>query len=137
MILRGQCPLLVESGPAKSYQKKAHKLTKFDPEITYSLWDILIQYILAAAMETLSTRLSFSSESELASSQYHFDTADFSKHKEATTNKFSRLLFILEHVKIVPNGRLLLLSSACRSKKIEEQRRKSRSSKEQSFTLKD
>jgi len=43
--------------------------------------------------------------------------ADFSKHNEATTNKFSRLLFILKHVKTVPNGRLLLLSSACRSKK--------------------
>ena len=50
-------------------------------------------------------------------SQYHCTAADFSKHNEATTNKFSRLLFILEQVKTVPNGRFLLLSSACRSKK--------------------
>ena len=104
----------------KSNQKKAHNLTKIDPEITYSLWGGLIQYILAAAMKTFFTRLSWSSISELASSQYHPDTSDFSKHKEATTNKFSRLLFILKHVKTVPNGRFLLLSSACRSKKIKE-----------------
>jgi hypothetical protein len=62
----------------------------------------------------------------------------FSKHNEATTNKFSRLLFILEQVKIVPNGRFLLLSSACRSKqkkqktknKKAEKRMKGSSSKE-------
>ena len=100
----------------KSNQKKAHNLTKIDPDITYSLWDSLIQYILATPTKTFFTRLSWSSISELASSQYHSDTADFSKHNEATTNKFSRLLFILEQVKTVPNGRLLLLSSACRSK---------------------
>ena len=104
----------------KSNQKKAHNLTKIDPDITYSLWDILIQYTLTAHMKTFFTRLNWSSISELASSQYHSDTADFSKHNEATTNKFSRLLFILEQVKIVPNGRFLLLSSACRSKKIIE-----------------
>ena len=104
----------------KSNQKKAHNLTKIDPEITYSLWGGFIQYIFAAAMKTFFTRLSWSSISELASSQYHSDTSDFSKHNEATTNKFSRLLFILEHVKIVPNGRFLLLSSACRSKKTEK-----------------
>ena len=100
----------------KSNQKKAHNLTKIDPEITYSMWDILIQYILAAPTKTLFSRLSCSSISELSSSQYHSDSADFSKHNAATTNKFSRLLFILEQVKIVPNGRFLLLSSACRSK---------------------
>ena len=100
----------------KSNQKKAHKLTKFDPDITYSLWDSFIQYILAAPTKTIFTRFSCSSISELASSQYHSDTSDFSKHNAATTNKFSRLLFILEQVKTVPNGRLLLLSSACRSK---------------------
>ena len=104
----------------KSNQKKAHNLTKIDPDITYSLWGGFIRYILAATMKTFFTRLSWSSISELASSQYHSDTADFSKHNEATTNKFSRLLFILEQVKTVPNGRLLLLSSACRSKKIKE-----------------
>ena len=116
----------------KSNQKKAHNLTKIDPDITYSLWDSLIQYTLAAPTKTFFTRLSWSSISELASSQYHSDTADFSKHNEATTNKFSRLLFILEQVKTVPNGRLLLLSSACRSKKIKRKRKKneSRSSKE-------
>jgi len=47
----------------------------------------------------------------------------FSKHNEATTNKFSRLLFILEQVKTVPNGRFLLLSSACRSKGKKEKNR--------------
>ena len=31
----------------KSNQKKAHNLTKIDPEITYSLWGGFIQYILA------------------------------------------------------------------------------------------
>ena len=101
----------------KSNQKKAHNLTKIDPDITYSLWDSFIQYILAAPTKTFFTRLNWSSISELTSSQYHSDTADFSKHNEATTNKFSRLLFILEQVKIVPNGRFLILSSACRSKK--------------------
>jgi len=101
----------------KSNQKKAHNLTKIDPEITYLFWDSRIQYILAAPMKTFFTRLSWSSISELASSQYHSDSADFSKHNEATTNKFSRLLFILKQVKTVPNGRFLLLSSACRSKK--------------------
>ena len=106
----------------KSNQKKAHNLTKIDPDITYSLWDSRIQYILTAPTKTIFTRLNWSSISELASSQYHSNSADFSKHNEATTNKFSRLLFILEHVKTLPNGRFLLLSSACRSKKIEEQR---------------
>mgnify|MGYP006960981325 CR=1 FL=1 len=98
--------------------KKCRNLTKIDPEITYSLWGGFIQYTLAAPTKTLFTRPNYSSISELASSQYHCITADFSKHNEATTNKFSRLLFILEHVKTVPNGRLLLLSSACRSKKV-------------------
>ena len=31
----------------KSNQKKAHNLTKIDPEIIYSLWGGFIQYILA------------------------------------------------------------------------------------------
>jgi len=101
----------------KSNQKKAHNLTKIDPDITYSLWDGFIQCILAAPTKTFFTRLNWPSISELASSQYHSDTAGFSKHNEATTNKFSRLLFILKKVKTVPNGRFLLLSSACRSKK--------------------
>ncbi len=100
----------------KSNQKKAHNLTKIDPDITYSLWGGFNQYTLTAPTKTFFTRLSCSSISELASSQYHSDSADFSKHNAATTNKFSRLLFILEHVKTVPNGRFLLLSSACRSK---------------------
>jgi len=108
----------------KSNQKKAHNLTKIDPDITYSLWGGFIQYTLATPTKTFFTRLSCSSISELASSQYHSDTADFSKHNEATTNKFSRLLFILKQVKIVPNGRFLLLSSACRSKKIREEQKK-------------
>ena len=108
----------------KSNQKKAHNLTKIDPDITYSLWASLNQYTLAAPTKTLFTRLSCSSISELASSQYHSDSADFSKHNEATTNKFSRLLFILKQVKTVPNGRLLLLSSACRSKKSRRQSKK-------------
>ena len=117
----------------KSNQKKAHNLTKIDPDITYSLWDGFIQYTLAAPTKTFFTRLSCSSISELASSQYHSDSADFSKHNEATTNKFSRLLFILEQVKTVPNGRLLLLSSACRSKKIiEEPSREKRAMKSSS-----
>ena len=106
----------------KSNQKKAHNLTKIDPDITYSLWGGFIQYTLAAPTKTFFTRLSCSSISELASSQYHSDSSDFSKHNEATTNKFSRLLFILEQVKTVPNGRLLLLSSACRSKKIKRKK---------------
>ena len=106
----------------KSNQKKAHNLTKIDPDITYSLWDGFIQYTLAAPTKTIFTRLNCSSISELASSQYHSDPSDFSKHNEATTNKFSRLLFILKQVKTVPNGRLLLLSSACRSKGKKEKR---------------
>ena len=101
----------------KSNQKKAHNLTKIDPDMTYSLWGGFILYTLTAPTKTIFTRLGCSSVSELASSQYHSDTSDFSKHNEATTNKFSRLLFILEQVKTVPNGRFLLLSSACRSKK--------------------
>ena len=80
----------------KSNQKKAHNLTKIDPEITYSLWGGFIQYILAAAMKTFFTRPNCSSISELASSQDYSDSSDFSKHNEATTNKFSRLLFTVE-----------------------------------------
>ena len=125
------CQSLFFTCAKKSNQKKAHNLTKIDPDITYSLWGSLIQYTLAAPTKTFFTRLNCSSISELASSQYHSDTSDFSKHNEATTNKFSRLLFILEQVKTVPNGRLLLLSSACRSKKKREKKKrmKSRSSK--------
>ena len=103
---------------SKKSNQKCRKLAKFDLEITYSLWDSLIQYTLAAPTRTIFTRPNCSSISMFASSQYHCVAADFSKHNEATTNKFSRLLFILEHVKTVPNGRFLLLSSACRSKKV-------------------
>ena len=63
----------------KSNQKKAHNLTKIDPDITYSLWDSFIQYILAAPTKTFFTRLSCSSESKLSSSQYHYDSSDFFK----------------------------------------------------------
>jgi len=101
----------------KSNQKKAHNLTKIDPDITYLLWGGFIQHSLATPTKTIFIRHNYSSISELSSSQYHSDSADFSKHNEATTNKFSRLLFILKQVKTVPNGRLLLLSSAYRSKK--------------------
>ena len=107
---------------SKKSNQKCRKLAKFDLEITHSLWDILIQYTLAAPTKTIFTRPNCSSISEIASSQYHCVAADFSKHNEATTNKFSRLLFILEQVKTVPNGRFLLLSSACRSKKKREER---------------
>jgi hypothetical protein len=103
---------------SKKSNQKCRKLAKFDLEITYSLWDSLIQYILAAPSRIIFTRPDCSSISEIASSQYRSDTSGFSKHNEATTNKFSRLLFILKHVKTVPNGRFLLLSSACRSKKV-------------------
>jgi hypothetical protein len=106
---------------SKKSNQKCRKLAKFDLEITYSLWDSLIQYTLAALARTIFTRPNCSSKSKFASSQYHSDTTDFSKHKEATTNKFSRLLFILKQVKTVPNGRVLLLSSACRSKKKREE----------------
>ena len=127
------CQSLFFACAKKSNQKKAHNLTKIDPDITYSLWGGFIQYTLAAPTKTFFTRLNCSSISELASSQYHSDSADFSKHNEATTNKFSRLLFILEQVKTVPNGRLLLLSSACRSKKIiEEPSREKRAMKSSS-----
>ena len=61
----------------KSNQKKAHNLTKIDPDITYSLWDGFIQYTLAAPTKTFFTRLSCSSISELASSQYHSDPQTF------------------------------------------------------------
>jgi hypothetical protein len=105
---------------SKKSNQKCRKLAKFDLEITYSLWDSLIQYILAAPSRIIFTRPDCSSISEIASSQYRSDTSGFSKHNEATTNKFSRLLFILKHVKTVPNGRFLLLSSACRSKKKRE-----------------
>jgi hypothetical protein len=109
---------------SKKSNQKCRKLAKFDLEITYSLWDSFIQYTLAARTRTIFTRPNCSSISKFASSQYHCVAADFSKHKEATTNKFSRLLFILEHVKTVPNGRFLLLSSACRSKRIEKIKKK-------------
>ena len=112
---------------SKKSNQKCRKLAKFDLEITYSLWDSLIQYTLAAPTRTVFTRPNCSSISEIASSQYHCVAADFSKHNEATTNKFSRLLFILKHVKTVPNGRSLLLSSACRSKKIIEEKKKIKS----------
>ncbi len=36
----------------KSNQKKAHNLTKIDPDITYSLWGGFIQYILAVPTKT-------------------------------------------------------------------------------------
>ena len=101
---------------SKKSNQKCRKLAKFDLEITYSLWDSLIQYTLAARTRTIFTRPNCSSKFKLSSSQYHCAAADFSKHNEATTNKFSRLLFILKQVKTVPNGRFLLLSSACRSK---------------------
>jgi hypothetical protein len=101
---------------SKKSNQKCRKLAKFDLEITYSLWGSLIQYTLAAHTRIIFTRPNCSSKFKLSSSQYHCDGADFSKHNEATTNKFSRLLFILEKVKTVPNGRSLLLSSACRSK---------------------
>jgi len=105
----------------KKVTKKCRKLAKFDLEITYSLWDSLIQYTLAARTRTIFTRPNCSSISTFASSQYHCVAADFSKHKEATTNKFSSFFFILKHVQTVPNGRFLLLSSACRSKKKREE----------------
>jgi len=63
----------------KSNQKKAHNLTKIDPDITYSLWAGIIQYTLAAPTKTFFTRLSCSSIFELASSQHHSDSADFFK----------------------------------------------------------
>ena len=110
------CQSLFFACAKKSNQKKAHNLTKIDPDITYLFWDSRIQYILAAPTKTFFTRLNWSSKSKLSSSQYHCVAADFSKHNEATTNKFSRLLFILEQVKTEPDGRILLLSSACRSK---------------------
>ena len=103
---------------SKKSNQKCRKLAKFDLEITYSLWAGINQYILAAPTKMFFTRLIWSSIFKLSSSQYHSDTSDFSKHNEATTNKFSRLLFILKQVKTVPNGRFLLLSSACRSKKV-------------------
>ena len=118
------CQSLFFTCVKKSNQKKAHNLTKIDPDITYSLCAGIIQYTLARLRKRFSLDFNCSSISELASSQYHSDTADFSKHNAATTNKFSRLLFILEQVKTVPNGRLLLLSSACRSKG--KKRKKSR-----------
>jgi hypothetical protein len=103
---------------SKKSNQKCRKLAKFDLEITYSLWGSPIQYTLAAPTRTVFTRPNCSSISKIASSQYHCAAASFSKHKEATTNKFSRLLFILKQVKTVPNGRFVLLSSACRSKKV-------------------
>jgi hypothetical protein len=106
---------------SKKSNQKCRKLAKFDLEITYSLWDSIIQYTLAAPTRIIFTRPNCSSKSKFASSQYHCVAADFSKHNEATTNKFSRLLFILGQVKTVPNGRFLLLSSACRSKKKREE----------------
>ena len=116
------CQSLFFACAKKSNQKKAHNLTKIDPDITYSLCTGIIQYTIAAPTKIFFTRPNCSSISELASSQYYPDSSDFSKHNEATTNKFSRLLFILEQVKNVPNGRFLLLSSACRSKKNREKK---------------
>ena len=111
---------------SKKSNQKCRKLAKFDLEITYSLLDSFIQYTLAAHTRIIFTRPNCSSKSKLASSQYHCVAADFSKHNAATTNKFSRLLFILKQVKTQPNGRFLLLSSACRSikkrKNYEEQK---------------
>ena len=74
---------------SKKSNQKCRKLAKFDLEITYLLWDSLIQYTLAASSRTIFTRADYSSISELASSQYHCVAAGFSKHNAATTNKFS------------------------------------------------
>ena len=114
----------------KSNQKMPQSDEDWSRDNLFSL-DSFIQYTLAAPTKTLFTRLSCSSISELAPSQHHCIAADFSKHNEATTNKFSRLLFILEHVKTVPNVRLLLLSSAWRSKKktTKQKRRKNKAQK--------
>jgi hypothetical protein len=76
---------------SKKSNQKCRKLAKFDLEITYSLWDSIIQYTLAAPTRTVFTRPNCSSISKITSSQYHCVAADFSKHNEATTNKFSRL----------------------------------------------
>ncbi|HAB55777.1 MAG TPA: hypothetical protein DCE61_05305 [Cellvibrionales bacterium] len=73
------CQSLFFACAKKSNQKKAHNLTKIDPDITYSLWGGFIQYTLAAPTKTFFTRLSWSSISELASSQYHSDSTDFFK----------------------------------------------------------
>jgi hypothetical protein len=78
---------------SKKSNQKCRKLAKFDLEITYSLWDSLIQYTLAAPTRIIFTRPNCSSKSKLASSQYHSDTSGFSKHKEATTNKFSSFFY--------------------------------------------
>jgi hypothetical protein len=74
---------------SKKSNQKCRKLAKFDLEITYSLLDSLIQYALAAPTRTIFTRPNCSSKFKLTSSQYHCVAADFSKHNEATTNKFS------------------------------------------------
>jgi hypothetical protein len=74
---------------SKKSNQKCRKLAKFDLEITYLLWDSIIQYTLAAPTRTIFTRADYSSISKLASSQYHSEAADFSKHNDATTNKFS------------------------------------------------
>ena len=39
------CQSLFFACAKKSNQKKAHNLTKIDPDITYSVWGFLIQYI--------------------------------------------------------------------------------------------
>ena len=44
------CQSLFFTCVKKSNQKKAHNLTKIDPDITYSLWGGFIQYILAVPM---------------------------------------------------------------------------------------
>ena len=42
------CQSLFFTCVKKSNQKKAHNLTKIDPDITYLAWDSLNQYTLAA-----------------------------------------------------------------------------------------
>ena len=47
------CQSLFFTCVKKSNQKKAHNLTKIDPDITYSLWAGIIQYTLSYAYENV------------------------------------------------------------------------------------
>jgi hypothetical protein len=101
---------------SKKSNQKCRKLAKFDLEITYSLWDSLIQYTLAAPTKFFHSTLIVRQYliSPLANITLTPQTFQNTMRLQRTS---SVAFFILEHVKTVPNGRFLLLSSAYRSKK--------------------
>ena len=116
------CQSLFFTCVKKSNQKKAHNLTKIDPDITYSLWGGFIQYTLAALRKRFSLDLVVRQYLSSPPANIILIPQTFQNTMRLQRTSSVELLFILKQVKTVPNGRLLLLSSACRSKKIRKEK---------------